>query len=100
VSSNNPIIPTSTAKIMNSRETAEVESALLAEHSVPIIGDKAIWAVVSDFNLAETCRTFMIVVAAFRKLGKHQLAEDLLARARTENFEFVGDHLNKKVEDL
>lgn len=100
MSSSNPIIPRTTAHALGLDGAAEIESALLQETSVPMVGNAVVWGIVSDFNLWETCRTFAVVVAAFKKLGKVELAADLLSRARNENFEFKDDHLNKNWEQL
>ncbi len=70
--------------------SAEQESALFHAHSVQTVhtksGDKAIWAIVSDFNNIETMRMLSVVCDAFKKLGRNELAERLWAEAKKEDF--------------
>ncbi len=70
--------------------TTEQESALFQHHSVQTVqtktGEKAIWAVVSDFNNIETMRMLSVVCDAFAKLGRHELAQRLWAEAKKEDF--------------
>lgn len=71
-------------------DSPEQESALFHEHSVQTIhtqeGDKAIWAIASDFNNLETMRMLSVVCDAFKKLGRVELAEKLWAVAKQEDF--------------
>lgn len=70
--------------------SVEAESVLYHEHSVQTVktpeGEKAIWAIVSDFNTMETMRMLSVVCDAFRKLGRRNLANGLWNLARCEDF--------------
>lgn len=70
--------------------STEQESALFHEHSVQTVqtkgGEKAIWAVVSDFNNIETMRMLAVVCDAFKKLGRTELADRLWTEAKREDF--------------
>lgn len=58
------------------------------EQSVQVIkranGDKALWGIVTDFNIVETAHLFAATCDAFRKLGHAKLADDLWARFKGE----------------
>lgn len=45
------------------------ESVLHVEHKLEVNDGKALWAIISDFNIQETCRIAMLVADAFDKLG-------------------------------
>lgn len=75
----------------------EQAEALFSQQSIHRNGDKAIWAVISEFNTIEACRTFMYLTDALVKLGKPQLAKDLLTRMKVEDWYFNEDH--KRVLD-
>lgn len=70
--------------------TVEEESALFHEHSLQTIsttqGEKAIWAVVSDFNSLETLKMLSVCCDAFRKLGRKELADRIWTEAKKEDF--------------
>ena len=94
------LFPGTPKKVADPVKTSEVESAMAVESSPAVVGEKVIWGVVSDFSLYEACRMQAVLVGAFRKLGKPQLADDLLVRMRAENWEFRDDHLNRKWDDI
>lgn len=65
---------------------AEQKNALQTSHSVSRVKDKAIWAVVSEFDATQTMKTLAFVCDAFRKLGRKELADRLWAEASKEDF--------------
>lgn len=55
----------------------ETEPMRTVQHSVPVAGNKAVWAIVSDFTLLDAIIMTRRCAAAFEKLGKVETAKSI-----------------------